>query len=126
MKEYIKLIRPFHWIKNILIFVPLFFGGQITNIHKLGILVLGFISFSFVASSVYIINDIQDAEKDRKHPKKKFRPIASGKISKVNAAKFLVILLIIAALIMIYASMDTGNWFAIFALPLSYLVILTL
>lgn len=123
MKEYIKLIRPFHWIKNILIFVPLFFGGQITNIHKLGILVLGFISFSFVASSVYIINDIQDAEKDRKHPKKKFRPIASGKISKVNAAKFLVILLIIAALIMIYASMDTGNWFAIFALPLSYLVI---
>lgn len=122
MREYIKLIRPFHWVKNLLIFVPLFFSGQFMDPHKLGILCLGFVSFSFIASSVYIINDIQDAEKDRKHPKKKFRPIASGKISKHQAAVFLIVLLIFAIAFMCYATYRVGNYVAIFGLPLIYLV----
>ncbi len=95
MKNYIKLIRPKHWIKNLLIFISLFFNLGI-NQEKLLIIVIGFFSFSFIASSVYIFNDICDIENDKKHSKKKERPIASGAIS-VKRALYLAIILIIAA-----------------------------
>ncbi len=122
MKQYLKLIRPFHWVKNLLIFVPLFFGGQLFNGNKFFLSVLGFIAFSFIASSVYIINDIQDADKDRKHPKKRFRPIASGKISKQHACIFLVMLLVISFLIMIYLTKVNHNSWASFGFPIAYLI----
>ena len=122
MKQYLKLIRPFHWVKNLLIFVPLFFGGQLFNGNKFFLSVLGFIAFSFIASSVYIINDIQDADKDRKHPKKRFRPIASGKISKQHACIFLVLLLVVSFLIMIYLTKVNHNSWASFGFPIAYLI----
>lgn len=122
MRQYLKLIRPFHWVKNLLIFVPLFFSGQLLNEGKILLSFLGFIAFSFVASSVYIINDIQDADKDRKHPKKRFRPIASGKISKQHATVFLCFLLIISMLIMLYLAKQNGNILASFGLPIFYLL----
>ena len=118
MKQYLKLIRPFHWVKNLLIFVPLFFSGQLFNLNKLFLLVLGFIAFSFVASSVYIVNDIQDADKDRKHPKKRFRPIASGRISKQHAVIFLIFLLIISVGIMIYLARESHNTWGTFGFPI--------
>lgn len=95
MKNYIKLIRPKHWIKNLLIFIPLFFNLGI-NQEKLLIIVIGFFSFSFIASSVYIFNDICDIENDKKHSKKKERPIASGAISVKSALCLAIILIIIA------------------------------
>lgn len=122
MKQYLKLIRPFHWVKNLLIFVPIFFGGQLFNGNKFFLSVLGFIAFSFIASSVYIINDIQDADKDRKHPKKRFRPIASGKISKQHACIFLVMLLVVSFLIMIYLTKVNHNSWASFGFPIAYLI----
>ena len=122
MKQYLKLIRPFHWVKNLLIFVPLFFGGQLFNGNKFFLSVLGFIAFSFIASSVYIINDIQDADKDRKHPKNRFRPIASGKISKQHACIFLVMLLVVSFLIMIYLTKVNHNSWASFGFPIAYLI----
>ena len=122
MKQYLKLIRPFHWVKNLLIFVPLFFGGQLFDRNKLFLLVLGFITFSFIASSVYIINDIQDADKDRRHPKKRFRPIASGKISKQHAATFLVGLLLVSFLMMAYLTRINHNPWTSFGFPISYLI----
>ena len=60
MKEYIKLIRVKHWIKNLLIFLPIFFSKNLGNQEKIISVIIGFISFSFVASSIYIINDIFD------------------------------------------------------------------
>lgn len=122
MREYIKLIRPFHWIKNLLIFVPLFFSGQFLNGHKIFAVILGFVAFSLIASSVYIINDIQDADKDRKHPKKRFRPIASGKISKQHATIFLVVLLILSLIILWYLSKINGRVLGTFGFPLFYLL----
>ena len=80
-----KELRVNHWIKNILIFTPLFFSGNLLNSIYYFDLIIGFLAFSFVASSVYIINDLFDVEKDKKHPKKKYRPIASWKISVKNA-----------------------------------------
>lgn len=122
MKQYLKLIRPFHWIKNLLIFVPLFFSGHLFDIQKFLMLILGFIAFSFIASSVYIINDIQDADKDRKHPKKRFRPIASGRISKKQATVFLTFLLITSCFIMAWLTVVNHNPWASFGFPIFYLI----
>lgn len=94
IKEIIKEIRPKHWIKNLLIFAPLFFSGNLLNANHYFILFLWFISYSFIASCIYIINDICDIEKDKLHPKKRFRPIASWKISK-KLAYFLIFFLAI-------------------------------
>ncbi|MBC9910085.1 decaprenyl-phosphate phosphoribosyltransferase [Chitinophaga varians] len=89
--KYIKLLRPAHWAKNAFLFIPLFFAGEIFNVAKVLDLLLAFIAFSITASSIYIINDYQDIEADRKHPVKCKRPLASGEISRpVGLALFLL------------------------------------
>lgn len=80
--KYIKLLRPAHWAKNTFLFIPLFFAGEIFNVEKVLELLLAFVAFSVVASSIYIINDYQDIEADRQHPVKCKRPLASGEISR--------------------------------------------
>lgn len=99
IKEYIKLIRVKHYFKNILIFLPLIFSGNIFNIKKLTGCIVGFLAFCLVASFVYIVNDIKDIDNDRKHPVKKNRPLASGAVSKKEAIILAVTLLIIAFLL---------------------------
>ncbi|MBR3210699.1 MAG: UbiA prenyltransferase family protein [Bacilli bacterium] len=81
MKNYLKLIRAKHWLKNGLVFLPLFFSANLLNKELLFPCILSFLTFSFTASIVYIINDINDLEKDKNHPIKKNRPLASGAIS---------------------------------------------
>lgn len=80
MKNILKLLRVKHYIKNILVFVPLAFAGSL-DISKLLFCFWGFISFSLISSCIYIVNDAKDIKKDQLHPKKKNRPIASGSIS---------------------------------------------
>lgn len=99
MKKYIKLLRINHYIKNFLIFLPLIFSGNFFNTNLFIITIVEFISFSLVASSVYVFNDIQDVDKDRLHPVKKSRPIASGEIS-LKKAYFVFIILLILSLIL--------------------------
>ena len=96
MREYIKLLRVKHYIKNLLIFLPLIFSGNFFDEDLLLISVCSFISISLAASVVYIINDIKDCEKDKLHERKKERPIASGKISIHKASIIAVVLLIMA------------------------------
>lgn len=98
MIKYIQLIRVKHWIKNFLIFLPLIFSHSFDKIDFINI-ILGFLSFSFISSFVYIINDIKDLNNDKKHPKKKFRPLASNKISITSAIKISIILLIISLVV---------------------------
>lgn len=85
MKEKLSLtlrqIRIHHWIKNLLIFFPLFFSGNFTHITQLKEVSIVFVIFCLTASSIYIINDLVDLEDDRKHPIKRNRPIASGKLT---------------------------------------------
>lgn len=97
MKQYLKLLRVKHYIKNILVFIPMFFGGVIFEKRRILNAFLGFVAISLLASVIYIINDYRDIEKDRKHPKKRNRPLASGAISKRNAivvATFLMVMVI--------------------------------
>lgn len=74
------LLRPKHWIKNLFLFIPLFFSGQILDWGKNALLGLGVMAFSLVASSIYVLNDLKDKESDRLHPEKSKRPLASGRI----------------------------------------------
>lgn len=85
LKSYLKEMRVHHYVKNLLVFVPLACSGQFFNFSKLMSGILGFVSFCVISSIVYIVNDINDVEKDRKHPQKCKRPIASGAISIFNA-----------------------------------------
>lgn len=85
LKNIIKLIRVKQWIKNFFIFLPLIFSGEFTELNLIIKSLIAFFAFSFAASSAYILNDLKDAESDVKHPKKKFRPIAAGTISKLEA-----------------------------------------
>lgn len=87
-----KLMRIHHYIKNLLIFAALVFSGQFFQRGKFLSGLLGFCSFCMISSVVYIINDIRDREKDRLHPIKCQRPIASRAISVKNAILFSVIL----------------------------------
>ena len=91
MKTILKLMRVKHYIKNILIFLPIIFSYNFSNTTFLIKTIISFISFCLIASCVYIFNDIQDKDLDSKHPKKKNRPIASGKIS----IKFAYLILLI-------------------------------
>lgn len=84
MKAYIKLIRVKHYIKNVLLFAPVFFARALTK-SAIKEATIGFFAFSFMASSIYIINDIKDVKNDRNHPSKKNRPIASGEVSILEA-----------------------------------------
>jgi 4-hydroxybenzoate polyprenyltransferase len=79
--SYLKLLRPKDWAKNLFLFIPLFFAGEITDWTKISAVFLGFLAFCCVASSIYIINDYKDIEDDRKHPVKCKRPLASGAVS---------------------------------------------
>lgn len=97
MKKYLSLLRIKHYVKNVLVFLPMFFGGLIFEKSRILNACLGFIAFSFLSSVVYIINDYKDIEKDRKHPTKKNRPLASGAISKKSAVLCALVLLVVIA-----------------------------
>ena len=95
MKKYIKLIRVKHYIKNLLIFLPIIFSQRITDITALTKTLIAFILFCISTSIIYVINDIRDIDKDKNNPKKKTRPLASGEISIKQAIKVIIILSII-------------------------------
>ncbi|MDN0033673.1 decaprenyl-phosphate phosphoribosyltransferase [Oscillibacter valericigenes] len=80
LRKVIKLMRPKHYLKNALVFVSLFFTGNLLNLRLFGLVFVGTIAFCLISSVVYIVNDIHDVEEDRQHEVKRFRPIASGDI----------------------------------------------
>lgn len=98
IKIYLKLFRVSHWIKNLLIFAPVFFSFDLSK-EKVILSFFAFIAFSLAASSIYIVNDIIDLEKDKLHPEKKYRPLASGAVS-IKEALFLNLFLLSLASIL--------------------------
>ena len=99
---YLQEFRYPQWSKNIVLFMPIFFGGKLIDLDSLLAATLGFITFSCTASLVYVFNDLRDIEEDRNHPQKKHRPIASGKISNKEAIGLLLFLVIVISLLTIY------------------------
>ena len=104
--SYIKLMRPKHYIKNFLVFLPLLFSGMFFDKNNILTCLLGFICFSLLASTIYIINDIKDKDKDKMHKTKFNRPIASGKVSVKNAIILDILLITIIVLICILGNFN--------------------
>jgi 4-hydroxybenzoate polyprenyltransferase len=104
-KALFKLMRPKQWTKNFFVFAAIIFSGNFLNINILKFNLLTFVLFCLTSSSVYILNDIVDIEKDRCHPEKKNRPLPSGKVSKTSAI-FLDIFIIIFVSYISYIYID--------------------
>ena len=85
MKQYLLLLRPLQWLKNVFVFAPLFFSNSMLKVDCLIESALAFASFCLMSSAVYCLNDIQDAASDRLHPQKRLRPVASGQVSVGHA-----------------------------------------
>lgn len=100
--KYIRLLRVKHYLKQLLIFLPIIFSMDLLNYSILKEVIIGVILFSLTSSMVYIFNDIHDIEKDRKHHTKQKRPLASGEISILSAWGLFFILAIIVSLILLY------------------------
>ena len=110
----IKLMRPHQYIKNLFIFAPLFFMMQIGDIPLLTQATLAFIAFSLTSSAVYILNDYHDIEEDREHPEKRYRPLASGAISKPQAIIIMLVLFIIGFTLMTSLSVNAAGILAVY------------
>ena len=110
IKSLISLSRPQQWVKNSFIFLPLFFDKKLFEIGLLCQLFLLFLSFSLLASAVYCFNDIFDRKSDKRHPKKQFRPIPSGKVSILEALTLCLVLIIFSLCIFL-------SWVDLFTPP---------
>ena len=100
IRHIIKVARPTHWIKNIFVFLPVFFGGALLNTTEVVAAALTFMSFSLAASAIYCLNDIIDVDADRAHPVKCKRPIASGAITIPQAYGMMTVSLLISIVLM--------------------------
>ena len=102
MTDIIKLLRPQQWIKNLFVFLPLFFDRHLFDAGYLVPCILMFLAFSMAASGIYCFNDIHDAEADQNHHEKRNRPIASGKLSKATGYIVMLVCFILGAAIMCF------------------------
>ncbi|MGE5223144.1 MAG: decaprenyl-phosphate phosphoribosyltransferase [Omnitrophica WOR_2 bacterium] len=113
----LKSMRPKQWPKNGFLFAGLIFDGQLLSPVPFARTLAGFVLFCLLSSAVYLLNDITDLEADRQHPKKKYRPIASGELP-VPAARVAIIVLLLTILPLAYF-LSTG----FFIIAILYLVV---
>ncbi|WP_255440409.1 UbiA family prenyltransferase [Caenimonas sedimenti] len=118
---WVKLVRAHQWLKNALLFAPLFAAHQVDNLDAWVHLLLAFAAFSLCASSVYVANDLMDLESDRHHPRKRARPFAAGTV-QIWVGVLLVPLLATASLALaLLVNLEFLGWLAIyFALTWAY------
>ena len=83
--DLVRLSRPRQWVKNVFVLAPLLFSGRLGNAVHLENAFLAFASFCLLSGAVYAINDVADARADRAHPRKRLRPVASGRVSPAVA-----------------------------------------
>ncbi|MBR1847943.1 MAG: UbiA prenyltransferase family protein [Lachnospiraceae bacterium] len=116
MNVRLQLLRVKHYIKNLLIFTPLFFARQLLDKDVLVSYIVPFIAFCLAASIIYITNDICDLEKDKLHPEKQKRPIASGKISCKEAGIWIIGLFLIEVALCFFNSavQNAIGWIVIY------------
>lgn len=117
-KQMIRLCRPEHSIKNLLVALPAFFLGVLFEPAVFIRAMVAFVSFTLVSSAVYILNDVNDREEDSRHSVKKFRPIASGVVAIKPACIFAAILVVAGVAL---AALAHSPWWAVTVL-LCYLV----
>jgi 4-hydroxybenzoate polyprenyltransferase len=95
------ILRPSQWLKNLFVFLPVFFEKQLGNVELLFAAIIAFCAFSLISSAIYCFNDICDVDSDRQHPVKCKRPVASGMIS-ISVAYLIMICCIIFSLLILF------------------------
>ncbi|MDI0265950.1 decaprenyl-phosphate phosphoribosyltransferase [Clostridioides difficile] len=100
--EYVKLMRPKQYIKNGFVLAALIFSNNILNFPLMLKSILSFVAFCIISSSAYILNDILDIEKDKMHPKKCNRPLASGTIEKKGAILLGIVLVLLSIVLSLF------------------------
>ena len=108
--NWMKLLRPYHYIKNVIVLFPAFFSGKLVDAYVDATVVLALISFCFVSSAIYVLNDICDIENDRKDPIKCSRPLARGVISTKSAVIVAMVLLGCGFATAAIAALSFGTW----------------
>jgi 4-hydroxybenzoate polyprenyltransferase len=93
--EYLRLMRVHQWLKNLLIFLPLLAAHQLGDMQLVAHCVIAFVAFGFCASSVYLMNDLFDLPSDRRHPRKRLRAFAAGRISVFRGLALIPLLLVV-------------------------------
>ena len=122
MNNILKLIRPHQWLKNVFVLIPMFFGGSLLDPEDIRASLLTFLAYSFVASSVYCFNDINDVEADRRHPVKCKRPLASGAVSMGTAWMLMALMFVLAALMTVLLG-DRGHILKVGGVLLFYYIL---
>ena len=123
MIAYMRIMRPKQWIKNLFVVAPLIFGNRISSQYDVVNSSIAFVSFCMASSCVYIVNDIFDADSDKKHPTKCNRPIPSGMVS-IHSAIILALGLCIMLLLLMYVMLLREN--ALFSYAVIGFIILNL
>jgi 4-hydroxybenzoate polyprenyltransferase/phosphoserine phosphatase len=111
----LRAMRPHQWVKNLLVFVPIFTADAMGDRASWVGGILAFLAFSMVASSIYLVNDLLDLAADRAHPQKRFRPFAAGTASLPDGVGLSAVLLLAGAAL--------GWWAGILAIVLAYAAI---
>ena len=122
MTDIIKLLRPQQWIKNLFVFLPLFFDRHLFDTGYLIPCILAFLAFCMAASGIYCFNDIHDVEADMSHHEKNKRPIASGKVSKSSGYIVMFVCFAISAAVMCFINKDDGRNGMLFLVIGAYVV----
>ena len=120
IRHIIKVARPTHWIKNLFVFLPVFFGGGLLNTSEAVSAALTFLSFSLAASAIYCLNDIIDVNADRAHPVKCKRPIASGAITIPQAYGMMALSMLVSIVLMFL--LPAGQTKTIFVIVAYFLI----
>lgn len=120
IRHIIKVARPTHWIKNLFVFLPVFFGGGLLNTSEAVSAALTFLSFCLAASAIYCLNDIIDVNADRAHPVKCKRPIASGAITIPQAYGMMALSMLVSIVLMFL--LPAGQTKTIFVIVAYFLI----
>jgi len=114
MLVYLRLLRPAEWVKNTFVFAPLAFGARILDPQAVRLSLIAFGSFCLASSAGYVLNDIFDRHRDRLHPMKKNRPIASGAVG-LSEAGLVITLLVVVNAALCYALLPRSFWWTVAA-----------
>jgi 4-hydroxybenzoate polyprenyltransferase len=98
-KVWLKALRVHQWLKNVLVFLPMLLAHELTTPALYVKAALAFFAFSFLASAIYVVNDLMDLHADQHHPRKQRRPFAAGNLSFFSAAAAVPALILLALLI---------------------------
>ncbi len=117
--EVLRLLRPWQWVKNLFVFLPMFFGRRMGDWDCWVASLVVFCAMCLVASAIYCLNDIVDVDENRMHPRKRFRPVAKGSVTCKQAA-FVSVALVVVGIGIVFALSPLAHALDVVAIIAAY------